>query len=69
VRDLQAVASHGHEHCALISAMRASRVAPRPPAVASAPVAFNCLTVAVAPIVAAADRALYRTAPKTSPPA
>ncbi len=69
VRDLQAVASHGHEHCALISAMRASRMAPRPPVVVSAPVAVGRLAIAVAPVVHGRDSDLYLTAPKTSPPA
>ena len=69
VRDLQAVAIHGHEHCALASAMRESRVAPRPPAIVPARVAEAGLAASAPRIASAQDRQLYRTAPKTSPPA
>src|SRR4029079_10596421 len=37
VRELDAIALHGNEHCTLASAMRESRVVPRPPVVAPAP--------------------------------
>jgi hypothetical protein len=58
----------GHEHCALASAMRESRVAPHVPAVLTAPVAVH--NVAPPPIVQSTARTspLYRSAPKTSPP-
>lgn len=69
VRELPAVASDGHEHCALASALRESRVAPRPSAIGDAPVAVGELAVAAPRPVAAPDRGLYHTAPKTSPPA
>jgi len=63
------VASHGHEHCALASVTRAARVLSSAPALVVVPVAVSRLVVAALPPVAVADRALYRTAPKTSPPA
>lgn len=68
VRDLDAIAPHGHEHCALASALRESRVVPRAPVVAPAPVAVGSLERAVATASVAHHRTLYRTAPKTSPP-
>jgi len=68
VRELDAIALHGHEHCTLASAMRESRVVPRTPVVAPAPVAVGALELAVASVAVAHHRALYRTAPKTSPP-
>lgn len=69
VRDAPAVATHGHEHCTLISATRESRVVPRAPAVMPAPVAIANLAAAPPRLAAAHGRVLYRTAPKTSPPA
>lgn len=69
LRDLEAIAMHGHEHCSLASAMRESRVVPRPPAVAPAPVVVGDLDVAPALVAVAPRGDLYRTAPKTSPPA
>lgn len=68
VRDLEAIALHGQEHCALASAMRESRIAPRPPVIAPAPVAIGDLQLTVVRVAAAHHRDLYRTAPKTSPP-
>ena len=68
VRELDAIALHGHEHCTLASAMRESRVVPRAPVVAPAPVAVGALELAVASAAIAHHRELYRTAPKTSPP-
>jgi hypothetical protein len=69
VRALDAIVTHGHDHCAMASAMRESRTVPRAPAVAPAPVAIGQLDIA-APLLAVALRGeLYRTAPKTSPPA
>ena len=58
---------HGDEHCLMASALRASRIAPRAPALAVATV-----TVAAAPVAApSAPRVpvrVFRIAPKTSPP-
>jgi hypothetical protein len=59
----------GHEHCTLGAVTRASRILPTPPAIAAARVAVAPRTVAVVRAVVARDRARYRTAPKTSPPA
>jgi hypothetical protein len=69
VRDADAPALRGHDHCSLASALRASRIAARPPALHAALVAVA--DVAAAPPSAGTARAthLYRTAPKTSPPA
>jgi hypothetical protein len=69
LRDLTAVAIHGHEHCSLLSATRESRLVPRPPAIVPALVAVGDLMVAVPRSAAAHGRVLYLTAPKTSPPA
>jgi hypothetical protein len=69
VRDLPGVAMHGHEHCLLISAMRESRVMPRSPAIMPAPVAISRLLASTPRVVIARGDDLYRTAPKTSPPA
>ena len=60
--------AHGDEHCLLASALRASRIAPRVPAIAAA-VAVVDDVVVVAPRPIAAPAGLYRIAPKTSPPA
>jgi hypothetical protein len=68
VRDLEAIALHGHEHCALTSAMRESRIVPRPPVIAPAPVAIGDVQLTVVRVAAVHHRDLYRTAPKTSPP-
>lgn len=69
VSDLPGVAIHGHEHCSLISATRESRMVPRSPAVVPARVVIGDLAIAVPRTTAAPGRVLYRTAPKTSPPA
>lgn len=61
--------TRGHEHCELTYSNHDSRCAPRPPVVQTAPaIAFD---PAVAPVRVAHARStiLYRTAPKTSPPA
>jgi hypothetical protein len=68
VGDGGATTISGHEHCALASAMRASRIAPCPPALSAAPVVTAEVAIAAAADVAVRDRALYRIAPKTSPP-
>lgn len=62
-------AAHGHEHCLIASATRASRIAPSAPTIEPARCATTELTrVATRDAAATTDR-LYRTAPKTSPPA
>lgn len=60
---------HGDEHCLLASAVRASRIAPRPPTLIAAIASVDAR--AIPPLERAAPRAagLYRIAPKTSPPA
>jgi hypothetical protein len=68
-RDLPGATMHGHEHCSLISAMRESRVMPRPPGIVPAREAIGDLVAAVSRTMVAPGRVLYRTAPKTSPPA
>jgi hypothetical protein len=69
VRGLSVIALHGHEHCSALSATRQSRVASRPPAIAPAVVAVADLALAPPDVVVAPGDVLYRTAPKTSPPA
>lgn len=66
---LPASPTEGHTHCALASAMRESGLAPKPPALVAAPVAVAERAIPAPDLVAAPDRGLYRTAPKTSPPA
>jgi len=63
------VRGHGDEHCLLASAVRASRIAPRPPTLIAAIATVAPRTTP--PPERAAPRAagLYRIAPKTSPPA
>jgi hypothetical protein len=53
----------------MASATRESRMAPSPPALVPAPVAIAELAIAIAYDGAARERGVYRTAPKTSPPA
>jgi hypothetical protein len=60
--------THGHDHCAMASAMRESRAVPRAPAVAAAPVGIGQLDIAAPLLAVALHGELYRTAPKTSPP-
>lgn len=69
LRTGEAAAVSGHEHCALASAIREPRMMPSPPAVEAAPAAAIELAVAIAYDGAARERGVYRTAPKTSPPA
>jgi len=64
-----AAGSEGHEHCALASAIRESRLAPYPPALVAAPVTVSEIALAARPSEVARARGLYHTAPKTSPPA
>lgn len=68
-RDRQAPITHGHEHCSLVSATRESRLVPRCPAIAATPIAVARLTAEARRAVAARADDVYRTAPKTSPPA
>jgi hypothetical protein len=67
--DLRAEAVASHEHCTLTSATRESRLVPRPPAMAPAPVAVSCRSAATPRAMPVPGAGLYRTAPKTSPPA
>jgi hypothetical protein len=69
VRDAPGTTTRGHEHCSLTLTMRDARVDLRPPAIATAPIAIADLAAAAPRDVAAPGDSLYRTAPKTSPPA
>jgi len=69
VRDPVAGSIQSHEHCSLTSATRESRLVPHPPAIASAQVATSRLALALPRAETARGGDLYRTAPKTSPPA
>lgn len=60
---------HGDEHCLLVSAVRASRIAPRPPTLIAAIAAVDSLVTPPPGRAAARVAGLYRIAPKTSPPA
>lgn len=61
---------HGHEHCLLAAAHRSERLAPSAPALASPTVDHATPLAAAQPDHALAPpRHVYRTAPKTSPPA
>ncbi len=60
---------HGDEHCLLVSAVHASRIAPRPPALIVATAAIDSLVTPPPGRAAARAAGLYRIAPKTSPPA
>jgi len=69
LRTQPAAAIHGHEHCVMASATRDSRLAPCPPSATPATVA-SAQVAALAPRDASGRTApVYRTAPKTSPPA
>jgi hypothetical protein len=61
--------AHGHEHCLMASATRASRIAPSAPAIAARPAAIASIDRAPARGACAPSTCVYRTAPKTSPPA
>jgi hypothetical protein len=58
----------GHEHCALTSSTRAQRIEPTAPALTAARFAVSEAPVAPACQLASRCAAVYRTAPKTSPP-
>jgi len=66
--ELPAAKAHGHDHCLLACAARESTVVPLAPALAPTPHADAIVAVAP-PIAAVPGGVLYRTAPKTSPPA
>jgi len=61
--------THGDDHCALASATHQSRVTSRAPAMASAVAPADTVVAVVPAGVPRAETSLYRTAPKTSPPA
>jgi len=69
VRGQPATTLHGHEHCLMVSATRASRIAPCTPALAATIVASTELPGATAAYAVVRHDSVYRTAPKTSPPA
>jgi hypothetical protein len=69
VHDAPVAVMHRHEHCSLTSTTRTSRVATRPPAIVAAPVAISDVATATPCVIASRGDSLYRTAPKTSPPA
>lgn len=69
LRDSAPIATlHGHEHCALTSSTRVSRVDLRPPSVAPIALAIAELPDALPARPAHAGDALLLDAPKTSPP-
>lgn len=59
---------HGHDHCAFAQTTRASRLDLRPPGVAPIAVAVVELPAALPPRPVHAGVAVFRAAPKTSPP-
>lgn len=59
----------GHEHCSLSTMIRTPRIVPDSPVLAAARLAVVASTVAAVHVAITRDRARYRTAPKTSPPA
>lgn len=59
---------HGDEHCLLASAVRASRVAPRPPTLIAARAPIDSHVTSPPELAAVRAAGLYRIAPKTSPP-
>lgn len=60
---------HGDEHCLLASAVRASRIAPRPPTLIAAVASVDARATPLVERAAPRAAGLYRIAPKTSPPA
>jgi hypothetical protein len=59
---------HGDEHCLLASAVRASRISPRPPTLVAAIATIAALVTPGPELAAGRAAGLYRIAPKTSPP-
>ncbi|HEX4423333.1 MAG TPA: hypothetical protein VH165_35735 [Kofleriaceae bacterium] len=68
LRDAAPAAMHGHEHCSLTGAMRDARAELRTTATVAAPIAIADIATTAPRAIAAPHDALYRTAPKTSPP-
>ncbi|CAN5915714.1 hypothetical protein BH11MYX3_BH11MYX3_08880 [soil metagenome] len=68
VDSLPTTETHDHEHCLLAAASRALTLESRPLVLTQIPVVASALAVAPA-ADARPGYALYRTAPKTSPPA
>lgn len=68
VRGLPEAAGHEHDHCLATCASRERVTAPDAPGALAARAAARDAS-AVAHVERAAARAIYRTAPKTSPPA
>lgn len=66
VAEGQPQSEHGHEHCLQQCAVHAAAAQPAP-AITAIAVVTDHVAIAELPAVAARD-ALYRTAPKTSPP-
>ena len=60
---------HGDEHCLVASALRASPTVPVSPAIAQPVVTVDDLVTVPSAPAAVSAVGLYRTAPKTSPPA
>jgi hypothetical protein len=69
VRDMRVETKPSHEHCSLTSSTRESRLVPRPPAIVSIPMASSRLALIGPRTTPTRGGGLYRTAPKTSPPA
>jgi hypothetical protein len=69
VQGQPATAIHGHEHCLIASAIRASRIAPSPPSIGTALVASTAPTAVAPHTEDLRGVRVYLTAPKTSPPA
>ncbi|MEO7734380.1 MAG: hypothetical protein ABIY55_25715 [Kofleriaceae bacterium] len=69
VRTQPATAIHGHEHCLMASATRASRIAPSPPSLGATLVASAAPTATLRHAEVIRGVRVYLTAPKTSPPA
>ena len=59
---------HGDEHCLLASAVRAARIAPRPPTLIVAIAAIDAHETPPPERAVPGVAGLYRIAPKTSPP-
>jgi len=68
VQSLPTTSTHGHEHCMLVSASRAARLEARPLTLVQLPFVATPIAAALA-VRGPHGSALYRTAPKTSPPA
>lgn len=69
LRGAAPAALHGHDHCSINATTRASSHDLRRPAIARGPLAARDIARAPRTDALAPSLALYRTAPKTSPPA